>query len=129
MYKNKYSQNLKASKTSGKNDIECRHTTPSQNVFSELNWLTFLKRVQYHSWTMVYKAINDLASEYISDIVTKVSDSHIRNLRSVNNNLLPSSKTSFYENSFTISAAKQWNELPLDIRNSSIECTEDVLTQ
>ena len=32
-------------------------TTPSQNMFSELNWLTFPKRVQYHSCTMVYKAI------------------------------------------------------------------------
>ena len=58
-------------------------TTPSQNMFSELNWLTFPKRVQYHSCTMVYKAINDLAPEYISDMFTKVSDSHIRNLRSV----------------------------------------------
>ena len=56
----------------------------------------------------VYKAINDLAPEYISDIFTKVSESHIRNLRSVDNDLLRvlSSKTSFYENSFTISAAK-----------------------
>ena len=70
---------------------------------------------------MVYKAINDLAPESISDIFTRVSDSHIRNIRSLDNDLLrvPSSKTSFYENSFTISAAKQWNELPLDIRNRS----------
>ena len=96
---------LKLQKRAARMILSADITTPSQNVFSELNWLTFLKRVQYHSWTMVYKAINDLASEYISDIVTKVSDSHIRNLRSVNNNLLPSSKTSFYENSFTISAA------------------------
>ena len=87
-------------------------TTPSQIIFSELNWLTFPKRVQYHSCTMVYKALNGLAQEYISDIFTKVS---------VDNDLLrvPSSKTSYFENSFTISSAKQWNELPLDIRNSS----------
>ena len=66
-------------------------TTPSRNMFSELNWLTFPKRVLYHSRAMVYKAIIDIAP--------------------VDNDLLrvPSSKTSFYENSFTISAAKQWN--------------------
>ena len=95
--------------------------TPSQNMVSELNWLTFPKRVQYHSCTMVYKAIDDLPPAYIRDLFTKVSNSHIRNLRSVDNDLLrvPSSKPSFYENSFTISAAKQWNELPLDIRNNS----------
>ena len=30
------------------------------------------------------------------------------------------SNSNFYENSFTISAAKMWNELPLDIRHSSV---------
>ena len=44
-----------------------------------------------------------------------------RQLRSVDNELLrvPSSKTNIFENSFTITAAKQWNELPLEVRNSS----------
>ena len=71
---------------------------------------------------MVYKALNGLAPEYISDIFTKVSESHMRNLRSVDYDLLrvPSSRTSYYENSFTISSAKLWNELPLDIRNISV---------
>ena len=70
---------------------------------------------------MVYKALNGLAPEYISDVFTKVSESHVRNLRSVDNDLLrvPSSRTSYYENSFTISSAKLWNELPLDIRSIS----------
>ena len=92
-----------------------------KTLFSELNWLTFPQRVQYHTCTMVYKALNGLAPEYIGDIFTKVSESHMRNLRSVDNDLLrvPSSRTSYYENSFTISSAKIWNELPLDIRSIS----------
>ena len=112
---------LKLQKRAARIILSAGRTTPSQNMRNELKWLTFPKRVQYHSCTMVYKAINDLAPDYISDIFTKVSDSHIRNLRSVDNDLLrvPSSKTSFYENSFTISAAKQLNKLPLDIRNNS----------
>ena len=67
---------------------------------------------------MVYKALNGLAPEYISDVFTKVSEAHVRNLRSVDNDLIrvPSSRTSYYENSFTISSAKLWNELPLGIR-------------
>ena len=64
---------------------------------------------------MVYKTLNGLTPEYITDVFTKVSESHVRNLRSVDNDLLrvPSSRTSYYENSFTISSAKLWNELPL----------------
>ena len=70
---------------------------------------------------MVYKALNGLAPEYISNIFTKVSDSHVRNLRSVDNDLLhdPSSKTGYFENYFTLSSGKLWNELPLGIRNCS----------
>ena len=62
--------------------------TPSQDMFRELNWLTFPKQVHYHSCTIVFKALHCLAPEYISDIFTKVSDSHSRNLRSVDNDLL-----------------------------------------
>ena len=49
----------------------------------------------------------------------KISDTQIRILRSVDNELLriPGSRTKIYENSFTISAAKLWNETPLYIRN------------
>ena len=93
--------------------------TPSQLLFKELNWLTFPKRVQYHTYNMVYKALNGLAPEYISEIFVKISDTHNRILRSVDNELLriPGSRTKIYENSFTISAAKLWNEIPLYIRN------------
>ena len=68
---------------------------------------------------MVYKALNGLAPEYISEIFVKISDTHNRILRSVDNELLriPGSRTKIYENSFTISAAKLWNEVPLYIRN------------
>ena len=93
--------------------------TPSQLLFKELSWLTFPKRVQYHTCNMVYKALNGLAPEYISEIFVKIYDTHNRILRSVDNELLriPGSRTKIYENSFTISAAKLWNEIPLYIRN------------
>ena len=112
---------LKLQKRAARIILKADITTLSKTLFSELNLLTFTQRVQYHTCTMVYKALNGLAPEYISDVFTKVSESHVRNLRSVDNDLLrvPSSRTSYYENSFTISSAKLWNELPLDIRSIS----------
>ena len=85
--------------------------TPSRLMFSELKWLTFPKRVDYHTCTMVYKALNNLAPNYICERFIMTSDIHSRNLRSVDNKMLhiPSFKTSCYGNSFTISAAKLWN--------------------
>ena len=107
---------LKLQKRAARIILKADITTPSKTLFSELNWLTFP-----HTCTMVYKALKGLATEYINDVFTKVSESHVRNLRSVDNGLLlvPSSRTSYYKNSFTISLAKLWNEVPLDIRSIS----------
>ena len=68
---------------------------------------------------MVYKALNGLVPEYISEIFVKISDTYNRILRSVDNELLriPGSRTKIYENSFTFSATMLWNEIALYIRN------------
>ena len=62
--------------------------TPSRLMFSELKWLTFPKRVDYHTCTMVYKALNNLAPNYICERFIMTSDIHSRNLRSVDNKML-----------------------------------------
>ena len=70
---------LKLQKRAARIILKADLTTPSK---------TKEQRVQYHTCTMVYKALNGLAPEYISDVFTKVSESHVRNLRSVDNDLL-----------------------------------------
>ena len=45
--------------------------TPSQLLFKEFNWVTFPKRVT-HTCTIVYKALNGLAPEYISENFVKI---------------------------------------------------------
>ena len=110
---------LKLQKKAARLILHADLLTPSELMFNELKWLTFPKRVQYHTCTTVYKALHGLAPEYLIDVFTRISMVHNRNLRSVDNDLLrvPTSKTNFYENSFTISATKLWNVIPLNIRN------------
>ena len=50
--------------------------TPSKQLFKELNWLPFPKRVQYHTCLMVYRSITGQAPEYISAMLTYVSEHH-----------------------------------------------------
>ena len=58
---------------------------------------------------------------YINDLFIKTSEVHTRNLRSNENAQLrvPKSRNNMYENSFAVSAAKHWNNLPTNIRNSN----------
>ena len=69
---------------------------------------------------MMYKSLNNSAPDYMMDLFNKVAESHSRNLRSVENDLLmiPFSRTRYYDHSFAIQGAKQWNSLPIDIRNA-----------
>ena len=53
--------------------------TPSEQIFKELNWLPFPKRIQYHTFRMVYKSITGQAPEYISSMLTYVSEYHESN--------------------------------------------------
>ena len=59
---------LKLQKRAARIILNADITTPSKTLFSELNWLAFPQIVQYHTCTMVYKALNGLASEYISNV-------------------------------------------------------------
>ena len=56
--------------------------TPSETVFRELNWLPFYKRVQYDTYILMYKTLNNLAPDSLSERFIKMSETHDRNLRS-----------------------------------------------
>ena len=56
--------------------------TPSADMFQELQWLPFPKRMQYHTQIMMFKALNGIAPDYLSNMFLKISDSHVLNLRS-----------------------------------------------
>ena len=89
-------------------------------MFSESKWLSFPKRDQYHTYIMMYKALNGMTPEYITDLFKKKSVAHNRQLRSVGNDMLsiPRTQTSYYDRSFTDDGATQWNELPIKIKHS-----------
>ena len=62
--------------------------TLSENTFKELQWLSFPKRVLYHKSIMMFKALHDMAPEYISEMFVKTSQIHSRSLRSADNDML-----------------------------------------
>ena len=70
--------------------------------------------------TLTYKALNGLTPEYITNMLTPNSQVHDRTLRSsVDGTLMvPRSRTSLYDKSFSVSAPKYWNSLPTDIKNA-----------
>ena len=95
--------------------------TPSKEMFRELGWFTFTNSIEYHICVMVFKSLNSQAPEYLSSLLTKLSETNARNLRSYEQEFLkvPFARTAYYEIFFSVTGPKLWNALPLDIRKST----------
>ena len=92
------------------------HITP---ILRKLHWLTIPKRITFKVLTLTYKALNNLAPAYISELVNLYQPA--RNLRSSSMAMLnaPPSKTSTYgDRAFAVAAPKLWNTLPRKIREA-----------
>ena len=97
--------------------------TPSRPLLKELNIFSFEfnfhKRLEYLRSILVFKALNNLAPNYIRAMFTMSSDIHNAGTRNAKHNLiLPKVRTSMAKNAFRFSAARGWNELPKDIKEA-----------
>ena len=96
-------------------------TTPSKSLFSELNWLTFPKRVKFQKAVLLYKIFNGLSPDYLRNIFTFTSDIHERTLRSSSQFQLysPRPNTELFRKSFVYSGSIIWNSLPYYVKNAN----------
>ena len=70
--------------------------------------------------TMVFKVLNGLAQEYLSDLFIRNSESHLWALRNTNTGLqVPKKTTNNGQECFSYRGAKLWNALPLEIKPAS----------
>ena len=89
------------------------HISP---VLYELHWLPVKFRIQFKLILLVFKSLNGLAPQYLSDKLVLKSN---KKLRSGNQMLLvvPLSRTKFYgDRSFSVAGPRLWNNLPKSLR-------------
>ena len=89
-------------------------------VLRGLHWLPIEKRVIFKVLLLTYKALNNLAPTYISELINRYNPS--RHLRSSDQCLLASRKSklkSYGDRAFSVAAPRLWNALPSAIRFSS----------
>lgn len=112
---------MKLQKRAARIILRADFTTPSAVMFHKLDWLPVDKRLKYNKAVFIYKALNNLSPQYIADLLRPVSETHSRTLRSSVNGALavPRSRSSLFDRSFSYTAPRLWNSIPLLIRNSS----------
>ena len=73
-------------------------------MFKELGWLSATDRLKHNKATLIYKALNNKTSDYITNLLKPMSEVHTLNLRSTENGTLyvPRSRTSLMADHFHV---------------------------
>ena len=98
-----------------------------QALYEETKWETLEERRRKSKLILFYKIINGLSPTYLSSLippsVSSVSSYSLRNSSDIQTIVC---RTAQYFNSFLPSVIREWNSLPLDVRNgtsvSSFKC-------
>ena len=90
-------------------------------MFLTLNWMPIEDRIKYRKAIMVYKSLNYLCPNYMTNMFRFVRQVHTKTTRSSSANVLyfPLGKhKQIYTNTFGYSSVKIWNTLSSNIRES-----------
>ena len=63
------------------------YDAPSVPLHKELGWLSIKEMIVKETSTMMYKSLNDLAPQYLSDLFVRLSDFHTSEPRNIKNYL------------------------------------------
>ena len=89
-------------------------------ILQNLHWLPVRQRIHFMILLITYKYVNDMAPEYLCELVSIRKSS--RKLRSISQILLQvpvSLLKSYGDCAFSVAAPTLWNRLPANIRNAS----------
>ena len=93
------------------------HITP---ILFKLHWLPVQKRLEYKILLLTFKILNNMAPDYLRDLINVYTPKRI--LRSSERNLLcvPSTRLkSFGDKAFGVIAPKLWNGLPEYVKDAT----------
>lgn len=90
-----------------------------KDLLDDLGWNNLATRRMINKLCWIYKSINKMTPTYLSDIFSKRGCSQPYDLRNEYNISLPKPRTEYLKRSFQYKAAKLWNQVPCDIRNST----------
>ena len=97
----------------------CKYDSATESL-KELHWFPIQQRCEFKTLLMTYKALNNLAPPYISELLVLKTSAY--RTRSSSDNLLLempfTRRKTFYDRSFTCLSAKLWNNLPYSLRSS-----------
>ena len=86
-------------------------------LIHNLHWPTVIDIIRSETATTMYKFLNGLVPEYLSDLFVKNCTRNVRELRNTETDLsLPLRKTKNGQNATSLRGPKLWNQPELDLK-------------
>jgi hypothetical protein len=96
------------------------YDTNADYLFEILGWKNLASQRKIAKAIMVYKSVNGLAPDYLSEMFVDRSNITNYTLRDTTGKLaIPQPRTNYLKNSFSYSGAVLWNSLPTELRQAS----------
>ncbi len=99
--------------------LRCRARTSIKSMLDKLNLLSVKQRTVMLTMTFIFKIKNKLLPNYLQHFISYVGHHHQHQLRNINNFRLPFVSRSSTQNSLFYKGLKQFNELPMQIKNTA----------
>ena len=96
------------------------YDTNTDILFEKLGWTDLQSQRKIAKGTLVYKALNGLTPDYLTQMFTERSRIAYYTLRATGDKLaLPQARTNYLKDSFSYSGAVLWNSLPNEVRQAN----------
>ena len=97
--------------------ILINYTSPSLNLFTQLNWLNEKESIEFSTAVLVFKCLNNLAPEILLSLFQPCGSLHNYPLRNVGIDLkVPKTRTETLQKSFGYLGSVVWNKLPSNVK-------------
>ena len=91
-----------------------------ENLYSEIGWDTLDARRKKQKLVLFYKMVNNLTPYYLTSLIpSTVNKTSNYNLRNSNDIRTVNARTNQYFSSFLPSTIREWNTLPVELRNTT----------
>ena len=101
--------------------LDATYDERSEDLFNKLGWKTFLQSLKEKRLIMVFKSLNGHTPSYMRDMFKYTHSVHDHGLRSTSSQTLYISggRTDFNNKRFSYIGAKEWNDLPNNIKSAT----------
>ena len=97
--------------------ILINYTSPSLNLFTQLNWLNEKESIKFSTTVLVFKCLNNLAPEIFLSLFQPCGSLHNYPFQNVGIDLkVPKPRTETLQKSFGYMGSVIWNKLPSNVK-------------